>query len=49
MSETTWGIAAAGRGGSIDTETPPALVAVMGWLFLIGMPLLPYLLGILTE
>ena len=32
-----------GRGGMIDVETPPALVAFMGWLFLIGFPVFFYL------
>jgi hypothetical protein len=34
-----------GRGGNIDTETPPILVSIMGWCFLVGLPLLMYLLG----
>jgi hypothetical protein len=29
-----------GRGGMIDQETPPILVSVMGWFFLIGLPLI---------
>jgi hypothetical protein len=33
-----------GRGGYIDTETPPILVSIMGWFFLVGMPCLLYLL-----
>ena len=33
------------RGGHIDTETPPALVSFMGWLFLVGMPVLALFLG----
>lgn len=33
-----------GRGGNIDTETPPFLVSLMGWLFLIGLPLVAYFL-----
>lgn len=31
-----------GRGGNIDTETPPIMVTVMGWVFLVGMPALVY-------
>ena len=27
-----------GRGGRIDTETPPMLVSGFGWLLLIGIP-----------
>ena len=27
-----------GRGGNIDTESPPWLVAGLGWFFLVGMP-----------
>ena len=34
-----------GRGGNIDTETPPILVSVAGWFFLIGLPVLMYFLG----
>ena len=33
------------RGGQIDTETPPGIVSAMGWFFLIGLPLLVYLLN----
>jgi hypothetical protein len=29
-----------GRGGYIDTESPPALISFMGWLFLVGPALL---------
>jgi hypothetical protein len=32
-----------GRGGSIDAETPPALVSFMGWLLLVGLPVSLYL------
>jgi hypothetical protein len=32
------------RGGYIDNETPPFLVSFVGWLFLIGGPLIAYLL-----
>jgi hypothetical protein len=34
-----------GRGGNIDTETPPVLVSIMGWLFLVGLPVLFYFLS----
>ena len=34
-----------GRGGNIDTETPPILVSVFGWLILVGLPVLSYFLG----
>lgn len=34
-----------GRGGRIDTESPPGLVSFMGWFFLVGMPVL---VGILS-
>jgi hypothetical protein len=34
-----------GRGGDIDTETPPGLVSAMGWFFLIGYPVLIYFLA----
>ncbi|MEN6496670.1 MAG: hypothetical protein ABFD16_20465 [Thermoguttaceae bacterium] len=34
-----------GRGGRIDTETPPGLVSFMGWFFLVGMPVLGYILS----
>lgn len=33
-----------GRGGNIDTETPPILVSILGWFFLVGLPVLLYLL-----
>jgi hypothetical protein len=33
-----------GRGGRIDNETPAPLVSVLGWFFLVGLPLLFYLL-----
>ena len=32
-----------GRGGNIDTESPPFLVAFFGWCFLVGFPLLSYI------
>src|SRR5438132_1297683 len=32
------------RGGYIDRETPPALVAGAGWFFLVGLPLVAYFL-----
>jgi hypothetical protein len=31
-----------GRGGWIDKETPPILVSIMGWLLLLGLPVLMY-------
>lgn len=31
-----------GRGGNIDTETPPIMLTVMGWLLLVGLPALVY-------
>ena len=36
-----------GRGGTIDAETPPALVSGIGWLFLvlIGIPVVAVSLG----
>jgi hypothetical protein len=34
-----------GRGGNIDTETPPILVSLMGWFFLVGLPVLFYFLS----
>jgi hypothetical protein len=34
-----------GRGGRIDTETPPGLVSFMGWFFLVGIPVLGYILS----
>jgi hypothetical protein len=33
-----------GRGGDIDTETPPGLVSALGWFFLLGYPVLIYCL-----
>ena len=33
-----------GRGGRIDTETPPFLVSAAGWILLIGVPAAIYLL-----
>lgn len=33
-----------GRGGDIDTETPPGLVSALGWFFLLGYPVLIYYL-----
>jgi len=26
--------------GNVDTETPPIFVSIMGWLFLLGLPVL---------
>ena len=34
-----------GRGGNINTETPPILVSIMGWFFLVGLPVLMYFLS----
>jgi hypothetical protein len=34
-----------GRGGQIDAESPPALVSLMGWVFLVGPPLFYALLN----
>ena len=34
-----------GRGGNIDTESPPILVSIMGWFILVGLPVLMYFLG----
>jgi hypothetical protein len=31
-----------GRGGYVDQETPPVLIAFAGWFFLIGMPAILY-------
>ena len=33
------------RGSTIDNETPPILVSLMGWLFLVGLPVLALCLG----
>jgi len=33
-----------GHSGHIDTGTPPILVSIMGWLFLVGLPVLMYVL-----
>lgn len=34
-----------GRGGFIDTDTPPYLVSFLGWFFLAGIPLLLYFIS----
>ena len=34
-----------GRGGNIDAETPGWLVCTMGWIFLIGIPVLLFVLN----
>ena len=34
-----------GRGGNINTETPPIMVSVAGWFFLVGLPVLMYFIG----
>jgi hypothetical protein len=31
-----------GRGGYINQETPPILITIMGWFFLVGMPVILY-------
>ena len=33
------------RGASIDNETPPILVSLMGWLLLVGLPILALCFG----
>lgn len=33
-----------GRGATINTETPPILVSIFGWFFLVGLPALIWLL-----
>jgi hypothetical protein len=30
------------RGATVDTETPQVLISVMGWFFLIGLPVIAY-------
>jgi hypothetical protein len=37
-------IGGAGHGGYIDAATPSALMSFVGWFFLIGMPVVLYLL-----
>jgi hypothetical protein len=32
----------AGRGGYVDTQTPPVLIAIAGWFLLVGMPAILY-------
>jgi len=34
-----------GRGGNIDVETPPLLVSLAGWFFLVGLPVLVWWLS----
>ncbi len=34
----------AGRGGNIDVETTPIFISIMGWFFLVGLPVLTYFL-----
>ncbi len=34
-----------GRGGNIDVETPPLLVSLAGWFFLVGLPALAWWLS----
>lgn len=34
-----------GRGGYVDQESPPVLVSLMGWFFLVGFPILLWFLG----
>lgn len=31
-----------GRGGYVDRETPPVLIVLAGWFFLVGMPAILY-------
>jgi hypothetical protein len=33
-----------GRGGYIDNDTPSFLVSILGWFFLVGLPVLFYFL-----
>lgn len=33
-----------GRGGNINKETPPALITLVGWFFIVCMPALMYAL-----
>lgn len=33
-----------GRDGKINTETPPILVSLAGWFFLVGLPMVIYFL-----
>jgi hypothetical protein len=35
----------AGHMMRVDAETPPILISIMGWLFLIGMPVVLYFLS----
>lgn len=34
-----------GKGGNINTETPPILVSIAGWFFLVGLPVLLFFLS----
>jgi hypothetical protein len=34
-----------GRGGHVDQETPPVLIVIAGWFFLVGIPVILYLIG----
>ena len=34
-----------GRAGNIDVETPPLLVSLAGWFFLVGLPVLVWWLS----
>jgi len=38
-----------GRGGNIQTETPPIYVTVIGWIFLFGIPVVSYMLRTTVE
>lgn len=38
-----------GRGGKIDTETPPAVLSCLGWGFLLGLPLILFHLSSMTD
>lgn len=35
----------AGHMMQVDTPTPPILIKIMGWLFLVGLPLLLYFIA----
>ena len=34
-----------GKGGNINIETPPFLISMAGWFFLVGFPVLTYFLA----
>jgi hypothetical protein len=33
-----------GRGGYVNNETPPIMITIMGWFFLVGMPVILYMI-----